>query len=64
LLSVETNMDVTFCPCFLKMRLGNLQHQTLSELWNVEPLVELRRCFSRGDLPAACQDQLCPPARS
>jgi hypothetical protein len=24
LFSVETNLDVTFCPCFLKMKIGNL----------------------------------------
>lgn len=58
--SVETNRDVTFCPCYLKMRIGNLNESSMQEIWNTEELVELRRSFSRGELPKPCQGQLCP----
>lgn len=61
-LAVEVNQDVTFCQCYLKMRLGNLHEQSLDELWNAPQLVELRREFQKGNLPRACQGQLCPPA--
>jgi MoaA/NifB/PqqE/SkfB family radical SAM enzyme len=62
LLAIQTNMDVTFCPCFLKMKIGNLKDSTIQEVWNAEPLVQLRRSFSAGELPEACRGQLCPPA--
>jgi iron-sulfur cluster protein len=61
-LAVEVNQDVTFCQCYLKMRLGNLHEQSLDELWNAPQLVELRRDFKQGVLPRACQGQVCPPA--
>lgn len=61
--SVEVNQDVTFCPCFLKMRIGNLNDQTIPEIWNAPALMELRASFRRGDLPKPCRGQLCPVAR-
>ena len=60
LFSVETNMDVTFCPCFMKLRIGNLNDASVQEIWNAEPLVEIRRTFARGELPGYCRGQLCP----
>lgn len=62
LFSVKTNLDVVFCPCFLKMKIGNLENATLHEVWNSEKLQELRRSFSRGELPEPCENQLCPTA--
>jgi MoaA/NifB/PqqE/SkfB family radical SAM enzyme len=62
-LSVETNRDVTFCPCYLKMTIGNLDESSMQEIWNSEKLIELRRAFSEGVLPEPCRDQLCPVAR-
>ena len=62
ILAIQTNMDVTFCPCFLKMKIGNLKESTIQDVWNAEPLVQLRRSFSAGELPEACRGQLCPPA--
>lgn len=53
---------MTFCPCYLKLRLGNLREATLLELWNAAPLVELRRSFAAGRLPERCRGQLCAPA--
>ena len=61
ILSVETNQDVTFCPCFLKMKIGNLGESSLEEVWNAEPLLALRRSFREGVLPEPCKGQLCPP---
>jgi MoaA/NifB/PqqE/SkfB family radical SAM enzyme len=61
-LSVRTNLDVRFCPCFLKLTVGNLRDSTLEEVWNAEPLVQIRRSFAKGELPDACRGQLCPPA--
>ena len=60
--AIETNQDVTFCPCFLKMKIGNLKGSSIQEVWNAEPLVELRRSFSEGVLPEPCRGQLCPVA--
>lgn len=62
LFSVETNLDVTFCPCYLKLRIGNLNDASIDEIWNARPLVQIRRAFARGRLPRACAGQLCPVA--
>jgi hypothetical protein len=61
-LSVLTNLDVRFCPCFLKLTIGNLREASLEELWNAESLVQIRRSFAKGELPEICRGQLCPPA--
>lgn len=61
-LTIEVNRDVTFCPCHMKLRLGNLDDQPLEELWNGPELVKIREDFREGRLPDACQGQLCPPA--
>ena len=60
--TIQTNQDVTFCPCFLKMKIGNLKDSSIQEVWNAEPLVQLRRSFSEGLLPEPCRGQLCPVA--
>ena len=60
-LSIETNRDVTFCPCYLQMRIGNLDEASMQEIWNSPQLVWFRRSFSQGILPEPCQGQLCPP---
>jgi radical SAM protein with 4Fe4S-binding SPASM domain len=59
--SVETNRDVTFCPCYLRMKIGNLDEGSIQEIWNSEKLQELRASFRDGILPEPCQGQLCPP---
>ena len=61
-LAIEIGGDVTFCPCYLKLRLGNLAGASLHELWNAEPLVAIRRAFAAGRLAEACRGQLCGPA--
>ena len=58
--SVQVNLDVTFCPCYLKQRIGNLGESSMAEIWNSQPLVELRESFGRGELPDTCAAQLCP----
>jgi MoaA/NifB/PqqE/SkfB family radical SAM enzyme len=58
--SVETNHDVTFCPCYLQMKIGNLNESTMREIWNAEELIEMRASFRDGVLPAPCQGQNCP----
>ena len=30
--AIQTNQDVTFCPCFLKMRIGNLKESSIQEV--------------------------------
>jgi MoaA/NifB/PqqE/SkfB family radical SAM enzyme len=60
--SVETNQDVTFCPCYLKLKLGNLNEASMKEIWNAEPLIQIRRSFQQGELPEACREQLCSVA--
>lgn len=59
-LGVETNRDVTFCPCYLQMRIGNLDEASMQEIWNAPVLVAMRRAFRVGVLPTACEGQLCP----
>ena len=61
-LGIEVSQDVTFCPCYLKLRLGNLNTQSLEELWNVPALVAIRTSFREGQLPEVCRGQLCAPA--
>ncbi|MEA2375690.1 MAG: Iron-sulfur cluster-binding domain [Thermoleophilaceae bacterium] len=58
--SVETNHDVTFCPCYLQMKIGNLNESSMHEIWNADELVEMRASFTQGKLPAPCQGQTCP----
>lgn len=60
--SVTIELDAIFCPCYLKMKLGNLADQTLKELWNSPSLASLRSSFAKGELPAVCRPQLCPVA--
>lgn len=60
--SIQTNLDVTFCPCYLKLKIGNLNEKPIGEIWNAKPLLRLRRAFSKGRLPAPCRGQLCPVA--
>lgn len=61
-LSVWVNQDVIFCPCYLKMKIGNLAESSLQDIWNSEKLVALRESFKRGILPEVCRNQLCPVA--
>jgi hypothetical protein len=60
--SVTIELDAVFCPCYLKMKIGNLSDHTLQDLWNSPALVSLRSSFANGELPAVCQPQLCPVA--
>lgn len=62
--SIETNLDVTFCPCFLKMNIGNLNQNSINEIWNSKKLLDLRETFSKGELPKICEKQLCSVALS
>ncbi len=61
-LSVTIELDAVFCPCYLKMKIGNLRDRSLNDLWNSESLIALRESFAKGDLPSICQPQLCPVA--
>jgi hypothetical protein len=61
-LAIEVNQDVTFCPCYLQMKLGNLETQSVEELWNAPALVAIRTAFDAGELPEPCRGQICPPA--
>jgi hypothetical protein len=61
--SVRTNQDVIFCPCYLQLKLGNLNQSSMRDLWNAPALIDLRKSFRRGKLPEGCSGQLCPVAR-
>ena len=60
LFSVNADGSVTFCPCYAKVRIGNLKDSTIQELWNASELVEIRRSFVPGVIPPQCEGQLCP----
>jgi hypothetical protein len=62
LFSFSHELDAVFCPCYLKMKVGNLREKSLVELWNSDSLVALRESFAKGELPAICRPQLCPVA--
>ena len=57
---MEVDGDVTFCPCYLKLTIGNIGESTMHEIWNADALVELRRSFAVGVLPEPCSRELCP----
>lgn len=59
--SIRTNGDVVCCPCYAKLKIGNLKENSIHELWNGQKMREMRRQFAEGNLPAACEGQLCPP---
>ena len=50
-LSLTIELDAVFCPCYLKMKIGNLGEKSLAELWNSDSLVALRTSFAKGELP-------------
>ena len=58
--SVRTNGDVVCCPCYAKVRIGNINDASLHEIWNGEKMQHLRRAFSEGRLPDECRGQICP----
>lgn len=60
--SVQTNLDVKFCSCYLNTKIGNLRESSIEEIWNSSELQQLRRSFSKGQLPRVCEGQLCPVA--
>lgn len=60
ILDVMPSGDVNFCPCYLQMKIGNVSESSMQEIWNSEPLVELRGSFREGRLPKACHGQSCP----
>ena len=43
--SIETNLEVPFCPCYLKLKMSNLNEASIQEIWNAEALVQLRHSF-------------------
>lgn len=59
-LDIRTNSDVVFCPCHLKMKIGNLERSTMQEIWNSKQLMAFRKSFEKGKLPKACRGQHCP----
>jgi len=61
-LSLTIELDAVFCPCYLKMKIGNLGEKSLAELWNSDSLIALRASFAKCELPTICQPQLCPVA--
>lgn len=61
LFSVNTNGDVVFCPCYARVKIGSIESAGVRELWNGDLLAGIRESFRRGEFPACCRDQLCPP---
>lgn len=58
--SVRTNGDVICCPCYAQVKIGNLNESSMQEIWNSEELIQMREAFRKGELPGACEKQLCP----
>ena len=58
--SVQSDGTVRCCPCYAQVVLGNINESTIEEIWNAEPLIEMRAAFSSGVAPVACKGQLCP----
>lgn len=59
--AIKVNGDVSFCPCYLGLKIGNLNEASIDEIWNSEELQQIRSDFRRGVLPEMCRGQLCPP---
>ncbi len=53
--TIQTNSDVTFCPCFLKMKIGNLKESSIQEVWNAEPYLNARRQHLESGGPDICR---------
>lgn len=60
--NVTIEGDVVLCPCYLKMKIGNLNESSLSEIWNSPAIISLRKSFAKGKLPRPCRSQVCPVA--
>lgn len=60
--SIQTNLDVHFCSCYLNMKIGSLRDSSIDEIWNSKQMRQIRESFSKGDLPRVCRGQLCPVA--
>jgi radical SAM protein with 4Fe4S-binding SPASM domain len=58
--TIKESGDVELCPCYLKMKIGNIHESSMLDIWNAPELVEIRETFQRGELPEVCEGQLCP----
>lgn len=58
--SVRVDGSVRCCPCFAQVEIGNINESTIEEIWNSEPLMDMRASFTRGEVPEPCKGQLCP----
>ncbi len=54
-----TGEVVVCCTAWLKRRLGNIKYQTIAEIWNGEPMKDLRRRMYRGEWEGWCSAD-CP----
>ena len=57
---VIINGDVIFCPCYLQLKIGNINASLMQEVWNSEELIKVRKAFKQGELPKVCKNQICP----
>jgi hypothetical protein len=46
--------------CYAKAKIGNVNDSSIQEIWNSEPLLNMRKAFKWGRLPRQCKNQLCP----
>jgi MoaA/NifB/PqqE/SkfB family radical SAM enzyme len=60
--AIREDGEALMCPCYLKLKLGNVHESSMHEIWNAPQLVEIREAFQRGELAEPCQGQLCPVA--
>jgi len=60
LFSVNTNGDVIFCPCYAKLKIGNIREGDAKTIWNGPAILGIRESFVAGEIPPACKGQLCP----
>lgn len=58
--SVSVDGTVRCCPCFAKVKIGNLHESPISEIWNSPVIVGMREAFANGELPQQCRSELCP----
>ena len=60
LFSVLPDGTVRCCPCYTRVLLGNINENSIEEIWNAPAIVEMREAFADGKLPRVCEGQLCP----
>jgi MoaA/NifB/PqqE/SkfB family radical SAM enzyme len=56
---IRINGDVIFCPCNLFIKIGNINKNSLLDIWNGGKIRCFRKQFNQGHIPSKCLRANC-----